>query len=55
MDMKTDSEAYQQAKNMVTGKGGPFAGWILSGTELQNFNFEGQVGASEEQPSFGEE
>ena len=49
MEMKADSEAYQQAKSVLTGEGGPFAGWIPSGPELQKFNSDGQIGVSTEQ------
>lgn len=51
MEMKADSDAYQQAKNILTGEGGPFAGWIRSGHELQMFNSDGQIGVSNEQDS----
>ncbi|GJE84920.1 adenosine deaminase/editase [Phanerochaete sordida] len=35
---KDYSEAYQQAKNALRGPGGPFAGWIRSGVQYEDFN-----------------
>lgn len=41
--VKLLSEDYQRAKAKLTGKGGPFEGWIFSGVEWQRFNVNGEV------------
>ncbi|KIM45922.1 hypothetical protein M413DRAFT_23732 [Hebeloma cylindrosporum] len=38
LDLKLLSKEYQRAKTKLMGKGGPFEGWIFSGTEWQRFN-----------------
>jgi len=41
--VKLLSEDYQRAKAKLTGKGGPFEGWIFSGVEWQRFNVNGEA------------
>lgn len=34
---------YQAAKNTLTGKEGPFTGWVRSGAPWENFNLKGEI------------
>ena len=43
--MKRGSAGYQKAKERLIGEG-PFAGWIFTGSELQNFTLEDEISQS---------
>jgi len=37
------ADDYPKAKKQLVGENGPFAGWIRSGKEWQNFNYLGEL------------
>jgi len=45
IEMKRGSAGYQKAKERLIGEG-PFAGWVFTGSELQNFMLDDQISQS---------